>query len=80
MSFSIQTTTYHVLDLAALDRIQAWVMIYDNHAQIIEQVLGSEQTWMVAVTDYTAPEAIVTDRAARFVTQFGSAVKELDHA
>ena len=80
MSFSIQTTTYLVLDLAELDRIRAWVMNRDHSSQLIQCSMGDQDSWSVTVTDCTQPEAFKTDRAARFVTQFGSAVKELEHA
>ena len=77
MSLNLQTTTYLVLDLAALDRIRSWVMTPNNHAQLIEQVLGSQQSWLVAVTDR---EEMNTAYRAQFVTEFESAVKEYEHA
>jgi CTP synthase (UTP-ammonia lyase) len=73
-------TTYHVLDLAELDRIRAWVMTPNSHAQLIDQVLGSQQAWLVTVTDHPELGTRVADRAEKFRLQFASAVKEHEHA
>jgi hypothetical protein len=70
------TDVYHVLDPRRLEEIRAWVMNPDHHAQLIDQQLGDQQAWMVAVTDYTEPEAIVTDRRQRFLAEFAEAVEE----
>ena len=75
MSNTTRTLTYQVQDASCLEHVRAWVMTPSHHAQLIQCRLGQEDSWLVVITDYTAPEAIATDRAEQFQTQFGSQVQ-----